>query len=71
MTRRTVLIKLLRKAAAKQGLPFTSVRQGGNHEIFQLDGLTIPIPRHNEIDDDLATIIFKEAEIKLGKGWYQ
>ena len=29
------------------------------------------IPRHNEIDNNLADIICKEAEAKLGKGWYQ
>ena len=33
--------------------------------------LSFPIPRHNEIDNNLADIICKEAEAKLGKGWYQ
>lgn len=69
MTSRRLVIKLLRKAAKARGLTFVSVRQGGNHEIFQLDDLMIPIPRHNDIDNDLAAIIFKEAETKLGKGW--
>lgn len=54
-----------------KNVTFESIRQGGSHEIFQLDGLMIPIPRHNEIDNDLANIICKEAEAKLGKGWYQ
>lgn len=54
-----------------KNVTFESIRQGGSHEIFQLDGLMIPIPRHNEIDNDLANIICKEAEAKLGKGRYQ
>ena len=30
--------------------------------------LLFPIPRHNEIDNNLADIICKEAEAKHGKG---
>ena len=71
MTSRRWLIKLIRHAAKRKNVTFESIRQGGSHEIFQLDGLMIPIPRHNEIDNNLADIICKEAEAKLGKGWYQ
>lgn len=71
MTSRRWLIKLMKQAAERKNVTFESIRQGGSHEIFQLDGLMIPIPRHNEIDNDLADIICKEAEAKLGKGWYQ
>lgn len=71
MTTRKTLIARLRKAAKRHGMRFVSVRQGGRHEIFQLDDLMIPIPRHQTIDDDLANIIYREAESKLGKGWYR
>lgn len=71
MTSRRLIIRMLRTAAKQRGLTFVHVRQGANHEIFQLGDLMIPIPRHNEIDNDLAAIIFKEAETTLGKGWYR
>lgn len=61
----------MEQAAKRKNVTFESIRQGGSHEIFQLDGLMIPLPRHNEIDNNLADIICKEAEAKLGKGWYQ
>ena len=64
MTSRRWLIKLMKQAAERKNVTFESIRQGGSHEIF-------PIPRHNEIDNNLADIICKEAEAKLGKGWYQ
>ena len=57
----------MKQAAERKNVTFESIRQGGSHEIFQLDGLMIPIPRHNEIDNNLADIICKEAEAKLGK----
>ena len=71
MTSRRWLIKLMKQAAERKNVTFESIRQGWSHEIFQLDGLMIPIPRYNEIDNNLADIICKEAEAKLGKGWYQ
>jgi hypothetical protein len=46
-------------------------REGGNHAVYSLDGLMIPMPRHNEIDDRLAQQIYKECEPKLGKGWWR
>lgn len=54
MTSRRWLIKLMKQAAKRKNVTFESIRQGGSHEIFQLDGLMIPIPRHNEIDNNLA-----------------
>ncbi len=72
MTSRRWLIKLMKQAAERKNVTFESIRQGGSHEIFQLDGpYDSPSPRHNEIDNNLADIICKEAEAKLGKGWYQ
>lgn len=47
-----------------------AARKGGNHEIWKLDGLTIPMPRHNEIGDLMAMGIYKEAAEKLGKEWW-
>lgn len=44
MTSRRWLIKLMKQAAKRKNITFESIRQRGSHEIFQLDGLMIPIP---------------------------
>lgn len=44
MTSRRWLIKLMKQAAERKNVTFESIRQGGRHEIFQLDGLMIPHP---------------------------
>ncbi len=36
-----------------------------------LDGLRIPIHRHNEVIERTATRIYKECEAKLGKDWWK
>lgn len=46
-------------------------REGANHTVYSLDGLMIPIARHNEIDNTMAQKIYKECEAKLGKGWWR
>lgn len=67
MTSRRWLIKLMKQAAERKNITFESIRQRGSHEIFQLDGLMIPIPRHNEIDNDLANIIVRKQKPNSGK----
>lgn len=59
------------KAAKTAKLTWELDREGGNHSVYKLDGLTIPVPRHNEIGEITATGIFKECEPKLGKGWWK
>jgi hypothetical protein len=44
-------------------------REGAQHTVYKLAGLTIPIPRHNEVGEGLAREIFKECEPVLGRGW--
>ncbi len=46
-------------------------REGANHTVFNLDGLMIPIGRHNDLDNQMAEIIYKEAAEKLGKRWWK
>jgi hypothetical protein len=46
-------------------------RVKANHTVFNLDGLMIPIARHNEIDNQMAEIIYKECADKLGKDWWR
>jgi mRNA interferase HicA len=52
----------------KEGCVFG--REGGNHAIYKnpSNGLSTGIPRHNEIDNDLARRICKELGIKKPKG---
>ena len=72
MTKRRELLRKIRREARRQGLSFERVaHKGGNHEIWKLDGMTIPVPRHHEIGDITAMGIYKEAAEKLGKGWWQ
>lgn len=68
MTRRKLIIKKLRQAAKQRGLDFYLLRQGSRHEVYCLDGLRIPIPRHNEVSERTTLDIINESEQKLGKG---
>lgn len=65
------IAKKIAKAAEKRQLKFAFVRHGANHDVWSLDGVTIPIPRHREIDNQTAEMIYKECAEKLGRGWWR
>ncbi len=69
MTKRRDVIKTIKEAAEAAGLHFEFAREGSRHTLYSLDGLKIPIPRHNEIE--IAREIYKECEPKLGPGWWR
>ena len=71
MTKRRDVIKLIDAAAAAQGVTFTVTREGSRHTVYDLDGIKIPIPRHNEIGNRMAEVIYTEAAAKLGKNWWK
>ena len=71
MTKRRDIIKIIATAAANQGLTFTITREGSRHTVYDLDGIKIPIARHNEIGNQMAEVIYKEAVAKLGKDWWK
>lgn len=71
MPKRTEVIDKINKAAKRARLSFEIQREGGNHTIYNLDGLMIPIARHPTVDGYLATKIYKQCEPKLGKGWWR
>lgn len=71
MTKRRDVIKTIREAAKEAGLTWEIAREGANHTLYSLDGLKIPIARHNEIADRMAAIIYKECEPKLGQEWWK
>jgi len=43
------------------GLGWYLLRQGANHEIWTNGEITEPIPRHREINENLAKKIIKKA----------
>jgi alpha-L-fucosidase len=71
MTKRRDIIKIIATAAAAQGVSFTVSREGSRHTVHDLDGIKIPIARHNEIGNQMAEVIYKEAAAKLGKDWWK
>lgn len=69
--RRGDLIREIRREAKRNGLSFELIRSTGGHDVFSLDGLVIPLPRHREIGSGLTEDIRKQCEPKLGKGWWR
>lgn len=64
------VVRTIRSAAQAASLNFESVRTRGAHEVFSLDGLPIPVPRHREIAVGTARSILRQCEAKLGKDWW-
>jgi hypothetical protein len=71
MPKRTEIIKKITKAATANGMTFAFDRRGGNHDIYKLDGMPIPVGRHRDFDPSYAVMVYKECEPKLGKGWWK
>lgn len=65
------IVKRIRREAKRQGMTFELDREGANHEVYSLDGLTIVIPRHREIGEGLTESIYHDCQAKLGKGWWR
>lgn len=69
--KRRDLLRTIRDAAHAAGLGFESVRSGGAHEVFSLDGLSVLVARRREIAEGTARSILKQCEAKLGKDWWR
>lgn len=65
------MIRAIGDAAERAGLTWELDRRGGNHDIYSLDGLKIPIGRHTELDPKLVEKVYKECEPKLGRRWWR
>lgn len=65
------MLKRITKAANDKGLSFVKSREGGNHTIYNLDGLMIPIARHRQLENRYAETVYKECQPKLGEGWWK
>ncbi len=46
-------------------------REGRNHTLYRLGATMIPIPRHTELDDRFAELVFQECESELGERWWR
>lgn len=71
MPKRKVILDKIAHAAKAANIAFTVQREGGNHTIYNLDGVMITISRHANIDGHLAIKVYKQCEPKLGKGWWR
>lgn len=71
MPSRSEVLKKITEAAKAKGLEFAKAREGGNHTIYSLDGLMIPIGRHRQFEKRYAETVYKECEPKLGEGWWR
>lgn len=69
--KRTELLKRIRGAAKAKDLIWRLRRQGAQHEIWELDGLELPIPRHREINEKVARAIMNDLVEKLGADWWR
>ena len=56
--KRSDLIRLLEKNG------WTFARHGGNHDVYEKDGVKEVIPRHNEIKELLAKSIINRRNLK-------
>lgn len=55
--------------AKAQGISFDELRDGANHTIYNLDGLMIPIGRHNESMNLYTEDVYREYEAMLRERW--
>jgi len=56
------LIRRIRQVANKGDSSLRFVREGSNHELWEIDGERLVIPRHREINERTAKSIIRRAE---------
>lgn len=71
MTKRRDLLKQIKASARKHDVEFFLKKHGSCHDIWQLGNQPVTMPRHKELDDDLAKEIFSQCQRTLGKGWWR
>jgi hypothetical protein len=65
MKRRDLITELIRQAMEAKST-FGLVRHGANHDVYEVGGVRLAIPRHREISENLARAILRQAA--TGKG---
>ena len=69
--KRRVLIYRIRAVAANHGVSCHLIRQGSRHEIWEVGGLRLAVPRHRDISEWTAEAILRELEPIFGEGWWR
>lgn len=69
--KRRALIARIRTAAAERHIACELVRQGSQHEFWEVGGLRFTIPRHREINEWTAEAIMRDLEPILGEDWWR
>jgi hypothetical protein len=69
--KRDQILGAIAREAQRQGKTWKQERQGANHEIWRCGSIELPIPRHAEIGNRMAEMMFKELEGELGKDWWR
>jgi hypothetical protein len=69
MNRRELLKRIERQAKAR-GLE-VHLQELSRHSGITVGGTSTTIPRHTEIANRMAEVIFKQLEHELGKGWWR
>ncbi|MFD7982501.1 hypothetical protein ACFV4M_03860 [Kitasatospora indigofera] len=57
-----LLLKRLRTIAKEKGATLDLVRHGANHDLYEIGGVRLVVPRHAEVNEITAHSIIKEAE---------
>ncbi|WP_329501458.1 hypothetical protein OG267_40675 (plasmid) [Kitasatospora herbaricolor] len=57
-----LLLKKLRAIAKKKGATLDLVRHGANHDLYEIGGVQLVVPRHADVNEITANSIIKEAE---------
>jgi hypothetical protein len=60
--KRTALIRSIRQQAKAAGLSMDLVREGKEHEVWQVGGTHLPISRHREISPGVTRKLLQAVE---------
>lgn len=60
--KRTDLLRQLAELAKAKGVELVFVREGGNHTIYRVGAKKFSVGRHNDIPENTARKILKQAE---------
>jgi|RifCSP13_1_1023834.scaffolds.fasta_scaffold256515_1 hypothetical protein len=69
--KRRALIHRIRLAAVALGLPCVLIREGSQHEFWDVGGFRFAVPRHRDLNELTAEAIMRDLERVLGEGWWR
>jgi len=68
--KRRDLVGMISGRARERGVSWTLRREGANHELWDLGGSMIAIPRHRTIAPGTARDILIQTQHHLGRKWW-